>query len=463
MNQIFIITLFVMKISAKLQMAEDQYAQFIQLFYDAVKYLFLDSNIRFELIFYGYSRLDNISHLTDNLLKKISENKIPIEGDFVIKEVRSWSHVFRQSALIFRKSVNHMKKLHIEARLSSQTWKILKFLIFVENMKIDDFEFVPLPLELTPDSGHISLYEYILVREKSQLFLVTTDWFTVKLCNIVQFIPVNYFNLKTREWRKNLKKIEKFKNFNRCLLVIGSEYSMFENAYVDKIDGQIKGFLHDLFKIIADRGNFTIYHQFMTQSLDENNVMRDGFIVMNNKTMNLNVFPTTKSCHLPSFHTTTSFLQFDHIFVLSATEKFTNFEKMVMPFDELIWLFLFLTFTAAFTVIFIVNRLPYRFQEIVYGVGVKMPAFNIVGTFFGIRQTKLPKANFPRMILIIFVLFCLIIRSAYQGVFYDIFATDMRKPLIKTIEQLYERDFVICSLYDQFTIPLYEMIPEDKR
>jgi hypothetical protein len=79
----------------------------------------------------------------------------------------------------------------------------------------------------------------------------------------------------------------------------------------------------------------------------------------------------------------------------------------------------------------------------IYGRGVNTPAFNVVGTFFGIGQVRLPVESFPRFILMCFILFCLIIRTAYQGVSYDMMTKDMRKPLPKTIRDLYLQNYTI--------------------
>ena len=75
-----------------------------------------------------------------------------------------------------------------------------------------------------------------------------------------------------------------------------------------------------------------------------------------------------------------------------------------------------------------------------------MPAFNIVGTFFGISQIRLPNSNFPRMILAFFVYFCLVIRTAYQGVSYDMLTNDIRRPMIRQIVDLYAKNYTIYTL-----------------
>lgn len=86
-------------------------------------------------------------------------------------------------------------------------------------------------------------------------------------------------------------------------------------------------------------------------------------------------------------------------FIITPPESFTSYEKLVMPFDKTTWIVLLVTFLIAFFIILMVNRLPKK-RNVVYGVNVQMPGYNIVSVFFGIGQTQLPSTNFPRFILI---------------------------------------------------------------
>ena len=70
----------------------------------------------------------------------------------------------------------------------------------------------------------------------------------------------------------------------------------------------------------------------------------------------------------------------------SPPEPYTNYEKMILPFDPTTWMYLGFVFGCAFIMIFIMNLLPPVFKDIFYGKNVKMPSFNVIGTFFGIGK-----------------------------------------------------------------------------
>jgi hypothetical protein len=134
------------------------------------------------------------------------------------------------------------------------------------------------------------------------------------------------------------------------------------------------------------------------------------------------------------------------IFAITPAEKLTNFEKLLLPFDELTWKLLIGTFCVAFLAIFFANVKSKFFRNLVLGFKVNSPALNVIGSFFGISQTKVPKRNFSRIILMNFVLFCLVMRTAYQGVLFEMVATDMRKKLPEKIEELFEKNYTIHCL-----------------
>jgi hypothetical protein len=116
-----------------------------------------------------------------------------------------------------------------------------------------------------------------------------------------------------------------------------------------------------------------------------------------------------------NFHLTSIVEDFRMIFVTTPGEEFTSAEKIFLPFDTETWAYLSAYFGIAFAVIFIVNQMPIWVMNQVYGVGVRSADLNVISIFFGVAQPKVPGNNFGRIILVYFIVFCLIIRTAYQG------------------------------------------------
>jgi hypothetical protein len=184
----------------------------------------------------------------------------------------------------------------------------------------------------------------------------------------------------------------KYKNYHGCDVTAKFEANVWR-ARKDHESGRVKSPFTVIFEIIAQAGKFNprymIAHAFTRQTIDV--VIED-------------CLQLTGSCG----KILSSVLAFSDINILAtvpAGELYNSYEKLYLPFDEKTWICLFCTFITAFAIIFICNFMPMDFQNLVYGVGVKMPAFNVVETFFGISQKKLPKTTFARIILLLFIMF----------------------------------------------------------
>ena len=89
-------------------------------------------------------------------------------------------------------------------------------------------------------------------------------------------------------------------------------------------------------------------------------------------------------------------------------------------------------------------------KNVFYGSKVQSPIFNIVRGFFGIGQTILPEKNFSRLILLSFILWCLVVRTAYQGKLFEFTTTAIRKPEMRTLEELKAKNFSLYMLDDNY-------------
>jgi hypothetical protein len=159
-------------------------------------------------------------------------------------------------------------------------------------------------------------------------------------------------------------------------------------------------------------------------------------------------------------HKTVSFSEFIQLIAITPGELYTNLEKMLLPFDDPTWLFLILTFVFAFAVVAVVSRMRAWVRYAVFGRGVATPSLNIVRSFFGISLYQLPEENSARILLAFFLYFCLVFRTAYQGVFFELMTTDPRKSSPETFEELAERNFTLY--WDQFRNVSHEWFGDTK-
>jgi hypothetical protein len=160
-------------------------------------------------------------------------------------------------------------------------------------------------------------------------------------------------------------------------------------------------------------------------------------------------------------HTTTTFIQSRVKLLITPEEPYTIYEKLLLPFDDATWISIIVTFLIAFLAVFVINFFSNKIQELVYGKGVLTPTLNILGGFFGISQTVLPVANFPRILFTVFISFCLIIRTCYQSKLFEFMTTLMRRPPPQTLQDLIDRNYTIYT-YENYDI-YSEMIADEIR
>lgn len=122
-------------------------------------------------------------------------------------------------------------------------------------------------------------------------------------------------------------------------------------------------------------------------------------------------------------------------------ESLTPFEKLFRPFQQTVWIFLFITLLTGAVVIFIFNFSKKSSKALVFGDDIRTPYLNMLIGIVGGSQHVLPKKSFSRSLLMMFLLFCLVQRSIYQGSLYIFLQSDGRNPDVATIDEMIEKNF----------------------
>lgn len=71
---------------------------------------------------------------------------------------------------------------------------------------------------------------------------------------------------------------------------------------------------------------------------------------------------------------------------------------------------------------------------------------------FGGSQPKLPIEQFPRLLLAMFLIFFLVMRSAYQGLLFKFLQTDSRNKAVESIDDMIEQEFDIFMYLSQLNL-----------
>ncbi|XP_038122499.1 uncharacterized protein LOC6052653 [Culex quinquefasciatus] len=117
---------------------------------------------------------------------------------------------------------------------------------------------------------------------------------------------------------------------------------------------------------------------------------------------------------LPGFQHYTSYI----VFAVPSGRPYSSFEKLFLPFEWKTWYALFGTLLASLAVIMIINTSSAPVKEHIYGGGISYPLTNLINLLFGGPLHKHPKGSFPLALLMLWLTFTLVIRTAYQGSLY---------------------------------------------
>jgi hypothetical protein len=286
------------------------------------------------------------------------------------------------------------------------------------------------------DVSEIVHFQYFLVDERNFLKLFTFIWFSPSACGKQQIVEVNRFNKKTKLWHNSNFAIEKFKNFHGCTLNVLGFYIRGE---FESNQGAFMGVLYQILMILAKKLKFKMdlkaYHS------------RSQMLSFKNYKIDLLVFTTCLPVEAqlmfynPTGHISHPYCSAFDLLMVSQGEEYSGYEKLILPFDSPTWFLIGLTFFAAFLTVYIVHFLSAKIQDFIYGSNVSTPTLHIIVHFFGLGQVILPNRNFPRFLLMIFILFSLIIRTCWQGKMFEFLQKEMRKPEMQSIEEMIENDF----------------------
>ncbi|KAG5669170.1 hypothetical protein PVAND_017064 [Polypedilum vanderplanki] len=401
---------------------------------DVIREFYIANDIKFDFIIYG-TATNHIKDVINEITKKLT-NEISI-NIMHIKDIEIWDHVLYQSAIIFTKSKKNLEILEensingadkFDLSLRNVFPKQFKFLTYIEKIEIcdeaenrafnTDFPF------LWPD---IRLFEILIIMNNVSINLTARVLFSPNICGKFHLKYLNSFDLKTQKWENELKNFNHFDNFHGCLMTFFVEagiYLYYDNHKSLKLSdkfalGNVKfrGLSHEILEKLTKDLNITRHYTFID---------RNGGKYMSG----------TKN-FMGTYAIGTFFL------IMTQNDLYTNYEKLLMPFDLTTWILLSATISLAFGIILISFNFPKWLQTLFHGVGMKDPAFKTLGVIFGISQLKLPQKTVNRFVLGLFLWFCLMFRTCYQSKLFEFMTSDMRKPLPASIEDLKEMNYTI--------------------
>ena len=281
-------------------------------------------------------------------------------------------------------------------------------------------------------------FNTFLIEENEEISLHAMTMYTEKQCDVPQLIQINRFSAQQRKWSTDNYFSLKIENCHGCIINI--EF-FFQRKGISKVtfseDGKLiiaDGALIEMMKTLSTHLNFTINYPY----------------VYRNDTWIIAIVPLVTVTYDDAFFISDPVYYESDIFVVPSGEPYMPWEKLLLPFDNMTWMWLGTAFTIGFVVILLIRvSRSHSAHEFVIGSNVTTPTLNIVAIFMGIGQGVLPPRNVSRIFLICFIWFSLIMRTAYQGKYFEFITSNVIKKPVATIEEAFDKNF---TFYNDATI-----------
>lgn len=271
---------------------------------------------------------------------------------------------------------------------------------------------------------------------KDDLILFNYVFQTPESC-ISNWREVNTFSKKIMSWKRKIL-LPKYDMFYNCQLGVLSvrdsrgSLEIFENIFKYEEHGKIKNFKGisgEILKVFANKYGAIIGDAFELKRMD----------------IYLSQLSDIGPKEAAVYQISPPICYIYSTFIITSGYLYGPYEKLILPFDNITWISLICLYCLTFVTITIIYRFSKETQWYVFGKGVNYPTLGSLQILFGLGYIRPPSKSFARILFMMFTLFCLVIRTGYQGKMYDFMTSDVRHRMPQTIDDLFKSGIKIIS------------------
>lgn len=382
---------------------------------------FVSNSPRIDLVFESSGKSEMV---VDEILK-IKNEAISVK----VLKVNQINIQLQTSSLILLDSLKTFRSQNFTWSSDKRTRH--QHLVYIADASFSD-------LKNIHDEFSMDNVNFLIATEKS-IELLSSFMFTRTKCRSNQLQTINNFMKSKMRWEKSILYPQKYRNFFGCSLNISLAASdirgpvkLFPNGSVD-----YRGhYIADILITLAKSFNFVEHFTVFKDSDDSFNISDIDLL-------------THVSLPVQDFQELTfsePFVQTISSFAIPPGEPHSALQKMFLMFEFEVWIAISVTLLVAIVVIQVINLMPVQVQNFIFGHNIKTPMINLTANILTGIQNKLPRRNFARLLLIIFSLWCLVIRTCHQSKLFKNLQQDMRKPEVATFAEMVDRGFTVYAL-----------------
>ena len=377
--------------------------------------------------------------LLDNFFQLSRRNLILNLGELTVKKSAS-----KSSAILFLENENSFEEnfvLHMTKNHFCSKGKFFLLAFDRENLNMTK-------IFLTFWKFNAFNANIILVKNDS-IEMITFEPFSINKCQNFSPMKINTFDGKA--WKETKIFPNKFKNLYQCPIKL-STFDYPPAIIVDKrlITGHEIELLEEISKMINFKLEINVLNEpaawgFLMENGTSGGVMKK--ILNKEADIGIGVYYLTQT--RVKFMSYSEYGSSKLVLMIPPGKPLAALEKLLSPFRKFTWICLLLTFMIAVLIIAVVRRQKKSVKHFVFGVKTGNPYLNLFGILMNGSQHFAPKNNFARTLLMIFIIFCIVIRTLYQAALFHFLQTDQRKAEVQTIDEIIAENFDVY-MYDSF-------------
>lgn len=142
-----------------------------------------------------------------------------------------------------------------------------------------------------------------------------------------------------------------------------------------------------------------------------------------------------------------SYLTVPYVLAVPLGHKMSSFQRILKPFRYIIWSCFSSSLIFAILLIYYIRFLGRsQLSNFIFGSENRIPFTNLFATLFGgsILQ-RAPQTNFARYILLIWLVYTFVLRSAYSGALYILLQDGRARNTLNSIDKVIQNNYTIYA------------------
>lgn len=282
----------------------------------------------------------------------------------------------------------------------------------------------------------------IIHEEEKEIFSTQFEFFTKNYC-AGKFAHKSFLTKKLTMETSELYA-NKRNDMHGCPVKV-STFGL--SPFVMKKDTMLLGRDIELIKTISEALRFTLVFDYIEGNIPWGYLFENGTgtgaiaKLMNNETDVILGDYFLKLDRLKYFDSSEPYFSSQLVFIIPPPDKFSAFQKLSQPFELNVWASLIACYLVGIIFILLANRMSTKFRKLVFGSVNSTPITNMISITLGLTQTVIPSCGLSRFLFILFIMFCMVMRTIYQGSLYRFLQSDGTVKGVKSFDDLIEKNF----------------------